>query len=263
MLVVIKGGGDLATGIAHRLKMSGFKVVITEIERPTVIRHTVAFASAVYKGQVEVEGLKAILCKDRGEVNKVLDQGHIPVVIDPEASIIKELKPYVVVDAIIAKRNLGTSIGDGRIVIGVGPGFEAGKDVHYVIESKRGHYVGKVLDKGSAIANTGLPGNIGGYTKERIIRAPKEGIFKGKVNIGDVVEKGDIVGFVDETPILAQMPGIIRGMLIGQMEVTVNFKCGDIDPTCELDHCFTISDKARAIGGGVLEAIMRGGYDCE
>lgn len=259
MLVLIKGAGDLATGIAHRLKMSGFNIVMTDIERPTVVRHTVSFASAVYNGTADVEGIRARKCENFEQIKESLEDNSVAVIVDPKATIISTLRPDVVIDAIIAKKNIGTSKSDAKIVIGVGPGFEAGVDVDYVVETKRGHYLGKVITSGSAIPNTGVPGEIGGYSKERIIRAPQEGIFKPLAKIGDGVKKGDIVAYVDDTPVLALMPGTVRGILIKNIKVIQGFKCGDIDPRCNLEHCFTISDKARAIGGGVLEAIMRGG----
>lgn len=258
MLVIIKGAGDLATGIGYRLSVAGFDVVMTEIAKPTVVRHTVAFASVVYTGSICVEGVTAVLCNNLQEVENTLKHKQIPVVIDPEAEIIKSLKPDAVVDAIIAKRNIGTKKEDAPIVIGVGPGFTAGQDCDYVVETKRGHYLGRVIVEGSAIPNTGVPGDIGGYTTERIIRSTKEGVFKPVVHIGDQVQKGDIVAYVDDTPILAELSGIVRGMLIGNMMVPKGFKCGDIDPRCVREHCFSISDKSRSIGGGVLEAVMRG-----
>ncbi|MGL4738529.1 MAG: selenium-dependent molybdenum cofactor biosynthesis protein YqeB [Cellulosilyticaceae bacterium] len=258
MLVIIKGAGDLATGIGCRLKRAGFKVVMTEIARPTVVRHTVAFASAVYKGEICIEGITAVCCESLESIRVALDKGQIPVVIDQAGQCIQILSPDAVVDAIIAKRNIGTSQEDAPIVIGVGPGFEAGIDCHYVVETKRGHDLGRVIESGGAIPNTGVPGEIGGYTTERIIRATKEGVFRPGAHIGDEVAVGDVVAYVDEMPIYAQIAGIVRGMLIGEMKVPVGFKCGDIDPRCVKAHCFSISDKSRAIGGGVLEAIMRG-----
>ncbi|MGL4345037.1 MAG: selenium-dependent molybdenum cofactor biosynthesis protein YqeB [Cellulosilyticaceae bacterium] len=258
MLVVIKGAGDLATGIAHRLKRVGIDVVMTEIAYPTVVRHTVAFASAVYQNKVCVEGVTALLCHNIKEVNDALEQGEIPIVIDPQAQIVKTLQPDAVVDAIIAKRNIGTKITDAKVVVGVGPGFDAGVDCHYVVETQRGHHIGRVIDAGCAAANTGIPGEIGGYTVERIIRAPKEGRFRGATQIGDAVQKNQIVGYVGDEPIYAQIAGIVRGILVEEMDVTEGFKCGDIDPRCIKDHCFSISDKSRSIAGGVLEAVLRG-----
>lgn len=258
MLVIIKGAGDLATGIGYRLRVSGFDVIMTEIAKPTVVRHTVAFASAVYKKSICVEGITAVLCKNVQEIQAALACGQIPVVIDPEGHIIESMKPDAIVDAIIAKCNLGTQKEDAPIVIGVGPGFTAGEDCHYVVETKRGHYIGRVIEAGSAIPNTGVPGEIGGYTTERIIRSPQAGQFRPVAEIGDEVQKGDIVAYVDEMPVLAEISGIVRGMLVSEMSVTSGFKCGDIDPRCVKEHCFSISDKSRSIGGGVLEAVMRG-----
>lgn len=256
MMVLIKGAGDLATGIAYRLKKSGFDVVMTEIHKPTTVRRTVAFSQAVFDNEIVIEGIKGVKVNNINEIYEEIREGNIPIIIDEKAEIIKELRPDVVVDAIIAKKNLGTSIEDAPIVIGVGPGFEAKVDCHLVVETKRGHYLGKVIEEGSAIPNTGVPGNIGGYTKERIIRASSNGKIKPVVAIGDFVKKGDIVAYIDGIEVLAEIDGIVRGMLQEGIEVFKGMKSGDIDPRCEKDHCFTISDKARSIGGGVLEAIM-------
>lgn len=256
MMVLIKGAGDLATGIAYRLKKSGFDIVMTEIHKPTTVRRTVAFSQAVFDNEIVIEGIKGVKVNNINEIYEEIREGNIPIIIDEKAEIIKELKPDVVVDAIIAKKNLGTSIEDAPIVIGVGPGFEAKVDCHLVVETKRGHYLGKVIEEGSAIPNTGVPGNIGGYTKERIIRASSNGKIKPVVAIGDFVKKGDIVAYIDGVEVLSEIDGIVRGMLQEGIEVFKGMKSGDIDPRCEKDHCFTISDKARSIGGGVLEAIM-------
>lgn len=256
MMILIKGAGDLATGIAYRLKKSGFDIVMTEIDKPTTVRRTVAFSQAVFDNEIVIEGIKGVKVNNINEIYKEINQGNIPIIIDEKAEIIKELRPDVVVDAIIAKKNLGINIKDAPIVIGVGPGFEAKVDCHLVVETKRGHYLGKVIEEGSAIPNTGVPGNIGGYTKERIIRASSNGKIKPVVSIGDFVKKGDVVAYVDGVEVLAQIDGIVRGMLQEGIEVFKGMKSGDIDPRCEKDHCFTISDKARSIGGGVLEAIM-------
>lgn len=253
MIVLIKGAGDLATGIAYRLKKSGFDIVMTEIDNPTTVRRTVAFSQAIFDNEIEIEGIKGIKVNNINEIHKEIKKGNIPIIIDKEANIIKKLKPKVIVDAIIAKKNLGTSINDAPIVIGVGPGFEAKKDCHLVIETKRGHYLGKVIEEGSAIPNTGIPGNIGGYTKERIIRASSNGKIRPVVKIGDYVKKGEVIAYIDGVEVVAEIDGIVRGMLQEEIEVFKGMKSGDIDPRCEKDHCFTISDKARSIGGGVLE----------
>ncbi|MBP1763419.1 MAG: molybdenum hydroxylase [Firmicutes bacterium] len=254
-LVVVKSGGDIATGIAHRLFRSGFSVVITEAAQPTVIRRTVAFAEAVYSGVVTVEGITAkrvIL----SEAQECLQQGILPVLVDPQAICTTALKPCAVIDAILAKKNTGTSLQDAPLVIGVGPGFVAGKDVHAVIETMRGHDLGRVLLAGSARPNTGVPGAIGGYTTERVLRAPAAGIFTGARTIGSRVVAGELIGWVDREPAHAAIDGILRGILHDGLPVEKGMKIGDVDPRCQPENCLTISDKARAIGGGVLEALL-------
>ena len=201
MKVLIKGAGDLASGIACRLHHCGMDVVMTEIGIPTTVRRTVAFSPAIYEGKAEVEGIEGVRCDSLEEMVIAVAERKIPVLEDPECQLAMEWRPDVVVDAIIAKKNLGTTIRDAKIVIGVGPGFTAGADCHCVVETKRGHDLGRVLWKGSAVPNTGVPGMIGGYAKERIIRASGDGIFKGMCRIGDLVEKGQLVGKAGENPI--------------------------------------------------------------
>lgn len=259
MKILIKGAGDLASGIAHRLKKAGYQILMTELQVPLTVRRTVAFSRAVYETETEVEGIKGILIHSPGEILEVWKQGNIPVIVDEHAYIQREFKADVIVDAIIAKHNLGTTMEDAPFVIGVGPGFEAGEDCHAVVETKRGHYLGKVIWEGCAIPNTGIPGEIGGFTTERIIRAVADGEFHPITHISEMVEKDQIVAFSGGEPIKAQMSGIIRGMLQPGVRVVKGMKCGDIDARCEIDHCFTISDKARAIAGGVLEAVV--GYE--
>ena len=255
-MILIKGAGDLATGVAHRLKKCGFNIIMTEISEPTMVRRTVAFSQAVYDKEVEVEGVKAVLAFEKHDIYRIIEEGNIAILVDEEAKIVDEIKPDIIIDAIIAKKNLGTNINDAKIVIALGPGFTAGVDCHCVVETKRGHYLGKTIYRGSAIPNTGVPGDIGGYTKERIIRATDDGKISPVASIGDYVEKGDIVAYINETPIFAEINGIVRGMLQKDVKVFKGMKSGDIDPRCEKNHCFTISDKARSIGGGVLEAIL-------
>lgn len=254
-LVVIKGGGDLASGIAHRLFRCGFDLVITEIERPTVIRRSVAFANAIFEGKMAVEEVTAVKSSPE-EVANNLRAKLIPVVIDPDCKIIAQYKPWAVVDAILAKYNIGTRLLDAPVVIGVGPGFTAGVDVHRVVESMRGHDLGRVITNGSAAPNTGVPGEIGGYSRERLVMAPQAGVFTAVRKIGDLVKAGDLLGNVDRQPVLAAIGGVLRGILHDGLEVRQNMKIGDIDPRAEVAHCWTISDKARAIGGGVLEALL-------
>ena len=252
----IRGAGDLATGIALRLYRSGFDIVMSDIAVPTTVRRTVAFSPAVYTGEASVEGITGKLCENISMIDTVMESGCIPVIVDPSGETMKEYKPDIIVDAIIAKTNIGTKITDADIVIGVGPGFEAGVDCHAVVETKRGHNLGRVLWSGSAYPNTGVPGNIGGYTVERIIRATADGVFKAKVNIGDYVKAGDLLAYCDETPVYANIDGIVRGLLQDGVKVKTGMKSGDVDPRAEKEYCFTVSDKASAIGGGVLEAIL-------
>lgn len=252
----IRGAGDLATGIALRLYRSGFDIVMSDIAVPTTVRRTVAFSPAVYTGEASVEGITGKLCENISMIDTVMESGCIPVIVDPSGEIMKEYKPDVIVDAIISKTNIGTKITDADIVIGVGPGFNAGVDCHAVVETKRGHNLGRVLWSGSAYPNTGVPGNIGGYTVERIIRATADGVFKAKVNIGDYVKAGDLLAYCDETPVYANIDGIVRGLLQDGVKVKTGMKSGDVDPRAEREYCFTVSDKASAIGGGVLEAIL-------
>ena len=252
----IRGAGDLATGIALRLYRSGFDIVMSDIAVPTTVRRTVAFSPAVYTGEASVEGITGKLCENISMIDTVMESGCIPVIVDPSGEIMKEYKPDIIVDAIIAKTNIGTKITDADIVIGVGPGFNAGVDCHAVVETKRGHNLGRVLWSGSAYPNTGVPGNIGGYTVERIIRATADGVFKAKVNIGDYVKAGDLLAYCDETPVYANIDGIVRGLLQDGVKVKTGMKSGDVDPRAEREYCFTVSDKASAIGGGVLEAIL-------
>lgn len=254
-IVIIKGGGDLATGIAHRLHRCGFAVVITEIAEPTVIRRSVAFANAVYTGEMTVEGVTAVLTT-ADQVTACLAAGKVPVVEDPACSIRNQLQPWALVDAILAKRNCGTSIQDAPVVVGIGPGFTAGQDVHRVVETMRGHDLGRVITEGSAQENTGIPGEIGGYTLERLVKAPRAGRFRAQKAIGDVVKSGEILGHVETEPVIASIDGVLRGLLQDGLVVTAGMKIGDIDPRAKVEHCWTISDKARAIGGGVLEALL-------
>ncbi len=254
--IVVRNGGDIASGIIHRLYMSGYKVVVLEIEKPLTIRRTVSFSEAVYNGETTVEGVRAILAKSLDSIYQILEEGHIPIYVDGQGDIIRELKPLAVVDAIIAKKNLGTNRKMAPITIGVGPGFEAGAGVDLVVESQRGHNLGKVIHKGKPASNTGIPGDILGYREERVIRANADGVIKTFYNIGDMVEKEDILAQIGEEVIIAQIGGILRGMIKEGTYVKKGLKIGDIDPRGVKEYAFTISDKARAIGGGVLEGIQ-------
>jgi xanthine dehydrogenase accessory factor len=254
--VLVRGGGDLASGVVYRLHRAGMRVVVLELPEPTVIRRAVAFASALDEGVVEVEGLVGRRADSLDEALRILDQGEVPVMVDPEGNTIRRWHPDVVVDAILAKKNVGTRITDAPIVIGLGPGFVAGVDVHAVVETKRGHYLGRVILNGSAAPDTGVPGDIMGYASERVVRAPRSGFFKGSRQIGDQVRAGETVAEVEGESVIARIDGVLRGLLADNRVVTRGMKVGDVDPRDIRDHCFTISDKALAIGGGVLEALL-------
>lgn len=256
MKILIKGAGDLATGIAIRLHNAGYDVLMTEIRVPTTVRRMVSFSRAVYEKEVVVENVKAVILENQN-IETLQEKGIVPVLVDEKASISTFYKPDIIIDAIIAKINIGTNKTDADFVIGVGPGFAAGIDCHSVIETKRGHDLGRVIWEGSAIPNTGIPGNIGGFTTERIIRATCDGKFQPVAEIGETVERGQIVAYSGEKPIYALMNGIIRGMLQSGVFVMDGMKCGDIDSRCEKSHCYTVSDKARAIGGAALEVICK------
>lgn len=254
-LVVVRGAGDLATGTIVRLVKAGFSVIALETDRPTVIRRTVSLAEAVYEGIAEVEGVKGILANNAAEARRILDSGSVPVLIDKNLSVLDDFHPAVLVDAIIAKRNLGTHRGLAPLVIALGPGFTAGVDADVVIETKRGHTLGSVIRTGTAIPNSGIPGNIGGYAEERVIHSPAAGVFRGVKAIGDIVRKGEVIAYVGDVPVSATIDGKLRGLLHDDLEVPVGFKVADIDPRGESADHLTISDKARAIAGGVLESV--------
>ena len=257
LVVLIRGAGDIASGVAHRLNQSHFKICMIEIPHPLAVRREVAFSEAIYEGEKEVEGVRAKRISNPDEIRLIWNKSHFPILIDPDGKkTMNFLKPDVLIDAIMAKRNLGTQIKDAPLVIGLGPGFVVGKDVHAVIETNRGHHLGRVVLNGTAESDTGIPGEIGGYTIERVLRTMKKGIFHPQTSIGERINKGSVVAVVDDFPIIAKISGVVRGLLREGVEVKKGMKVGDIDPRGKKDLCFTISDKARAIGGGVLEAIL-------
>ena len=270
ILIICRGGGDLATGIVHRLFRAGFPVLVLETDSPAAIRRQVSFSEAVYDGTATVEGVTAerIASANRASVNHVLEEGRVPLLVDPEGSSIPLLKPDIVVDAILAKKNLGTAKEMAPLVIGVGPGFTAGEDVDLVVESMRGHNLARIFTTGAALPNTGIPGNIGGFTKERVLHAEAAGYMKNIRQIGDIVEKGEEIARIYEkmtedgtfsgsyVSVEASISGIIRGLIREGYHFQKGFKIADIDPReSELANCFTISDEARSIGGSVLEAV--------
>lgn len=261
-LVIVRGGGDLATGTIYKLKKSGFSVLILETEKPSAIRRNVAFCEAVYQGIQTVEGMTCYLADSLEQTEELLADGKLALLVDPEGESISKLKPLAVVDGILAKKNLGTSRKMAPITVALGPGFTAGEDVDAVIETQRGHNLGRVLWEGTAAPNTGIPGMIGGFGKERVVYSPAKGILRNVKTITDRVSKGDVIAFVETeagtVPVEAPLDGILRGLIRDGYLVKAGFKMADIDPRAEeYNNCFTISDKARCIAGGVLEAILQ------
>lgn len=256
MRVLIRGAGDLASGIALRLHRAGLDVVMTDLEKPTAIRRTVCFSQALVLGAATVEDVTARAAASAAQAEEILAAGEIPVLADPACTCREVLRPDALVDAILAKRNLGMRIGDAPVVIGVGPGFTAGEDCHAVVETMRGHTLGRVIYRGSALPNTNIPGLIGGYAGERVLRAPADGIFCQKLEIGAVVRAGDIAGEVDGELMKCTIDGVLRGILADGTPVFKGMKSGDVDPRCKPEYCTTASDKALAVGGGVLEAVL-------
>ena len=257
LLVLVRGAGEMATGVAHRLAQAHFRVCLTDIAEPQAVRREVSFCEAVYDGEKTVEGLTVKLVSDASEFAETWAKGKLPLLVDPSCQVRSFLHPDVVVDAILAKRNMGTSTEWAPLVVGLGPGFRAGGDVHMVVETNRGHDLGRLLLEGEAEPNTGIPGDIGGFTEERVLRAPQEGLFRYNGHrIGDVVEAEEVVAYVGQAPVKAGIHGVLRGLIRESIPVTKGMKVGDVDPRAKREHCFTISDKARAIAGGVLEGIM-------
>lgn len=261
-LIIVRGGGDLATGTIHRLWSAGLRVLVLEAAHPAAIRRQVSLCEAVYEGETTVEGLHAVKIGTLEEADAVWSAGAVPVLVDPDGKSIARAKPAVVVDAILAKKNLGTTREMAPLTIALGPGFTAGQDVDVVVETKRGHKLGRIIREGSAIPNTGIPGIIGGYGVERVIHAQAEGIFENLHSIGDFVEAGEPIARIrtpdgELLPVTTQIPGILRGLLRSGYPVTPGFKVADVDPRkSELENCFLISDKARCIAGSVLELVI-------
>lgn len=259
-LVIVRGGGDMATATVHRLWKAGFRVLTLEAERPAAIRRQVAISEAVYEGRACVEGMTAVRIDSPDQMQAVFDAGQVPLLVDPEGKSIESLEPDVVVDAIIAKQNLGTTMDMAPMTIALGPGFEAGQDVHAVIETMRGHNLGRIITGGSAKPNTGVPGSIGGYAAERVIHAAQAGVLRNRHAIGDYVQQGETIAEIEaeegSVPVPASITGLIRGLIRDGYPVTEGFKIADIDPRREeYANCFTISDKARCIAGSVLELV--------
>lgn len=260
-LIVVRGGGDLATGTIYKLKKCGYRILVLETEKPSAIRRNVALSEAVYEGSWQVEDVLARLAGNMEEAELIMDEGNVAVLIDPQCRCLEKCKPFALVDGILAKKNLGTNRRMAPITIALGPGFTAGDDVDAVIETMRGHRLGRVILDGEAIPNTGIPGAVAGITKERVIHAPEEGILRNVRHITDSVTKGETIAYIEtkegKVEIKAAISGILRGLIRDGYQVTKGFKIADIDPRKEeYENCFLISDKARCIAGGVLEAIL-------
>lgn len=258
--LIVRGGGDLASGVIHRLYRSGYHVLILEGRKPSAIRRRVAFCEAVYDGEAAVEGVVSQMISDMASCEEVWKAGKIPIMTDESGEAIKKMKPDAVIDAILAKKNLGTTKDMAPLTIGLGPGFEAGKDVDYVVETQRGHNLGRIITKGPAAPNTGIPGIIAGYGKERVIHSPAAGVIHNLSQISDLVEKDQVIAMVGETPVYASLTGVLRGIIKEGYEVPEGMKIADIDPRKEQKkNCDTISDKARCIAGSVLEILLAEG----
>lgn len=255
-LVLIKGAGDLASGVAYRLKRSGFPVLMTELPIPTLVRRMVCFGEAVYSGETSVEGVTARRVETPAEAYHLAASDLIPVLVDPEAAALKQLTPKVVIDAIMAKANTGTHLDDAPLVIALGPGFTAGQDCHAVIETNRGHRLGRVIYQGAAEPDTKTPGVVKGYATDRVLRAPADGYVIPAAKIGDFVQPTQLIATINAHEIRASFAGVLRGLVHPTVFVTTGLKIGDLDPRGQVEHCFTISEKSLAIAGGVLEAIL-------
>jgi xanthine dehydrogenase accessory factor len=255
--IIIKGAGEMATGVASRLHRAGFtRLLLTEIDKPLAVRRTVSFCEVVHDGVCTVEGLRAERIDDPEQAAEAWQKGIVPVLIDPACQSRNTIRPDVLVDAILAKINTGTNIGDAPLVIGLGPGFHATGDVHCVVETNRGHDLGRLILEGPASPNTGTPGVLGGQAIKRVLRAPRAGVFQSDLEIGTMVHTGQIVAHVDGTPVTSALDGVLRGLIRPGTLVPQAIKVGDVDPRGDPSYCHTISEKARAIGGAVLEAVL-------
>lgn len=259
--IIVRGGGDIATGTIHKLNRCGYPVLVLETGFPSAIRRQVAFSEAVYDGSSEVEGVLCIKARDYEESKEIMARGDVAMLIDPEAKILEHVRPWALVDGILAKKNLGTNRQMAEKTIALGPGFCAGKDVDLVIETMRGHNLGRIIGNGYALPNTGVPGLISGFGRERVIHSPAKGILRTYARIGDKVKKGQKIAAVvtghGEVEVLASLDGLIRGLIRSGYPVDEGLKIADIDPReGEFENCFTISDKARCIAGAVLEGLL-------
>lgn len=256
--ILIKSAGEMASGIAWRLYMANIRrLCLIDLADPLCVRRTVSFCPALETGATIVEGVEAVAARSADDMRTAWARGRIPVMLTTDWSAVTGMAPDVVVDAIIAKRNTGTSPSEAPLVVGLGPGFTAGEDCHVVVETNRGHHLGRLITQGGAAPNTGLPGEIAGHTAARVLRAPAAGLFRSNHRIGDRVRRDEVVGSVDGAPVICRLDGILRGLIRSDTKVGDGLKLGDVDPRADAGHCHTVSDKARALGGAVLEAVMR------
>lgn len=256
MKVLVRGGGDLASAVIHKLWRSGFKVLVYDLPFPSCVRRTVSFCNAIGEGQWEVEGVRGTFIKELSEIDECFARKEIPVSILPEQELLDYFRPDVFVDATVSKKSPNYDKSFAGLVIALGPNIMAGRDAHVVVETKRGHYLGSLIYEGFATPNTGIPGDVDGFTSDRVLRAPQAGRVQHIRAIGDTVEKGEPVCRVDDKLVAATVPGVIRGLIAQGYEARQGLKIGDIDPRNDIRHCYTISDKGRTIAGGVLEAIL-------
>lgn len=254
--VIIRGGGDLASGVARRLHQTGLQVLIAELERPLAVRRTVSFAQAVYAGEVEIEGVHGELVQNMAAANGVASQGRIPVLVEPSLAALLSARPLVLIDACMSKQEPETSLASAPLVVGLGPGFIAGKHCHAVVETLRSHNLGRVFWEGLAAVDTGVPGSIVSYKVDRVLRAPAAGYLEPRAEIGERLKQGDLIATVAGAEVWALFDGVLRGLIHPSVELTVGMKIGDLDPRDDPSYCYRVSDKALAIGGGVLEALL-------
>ncbi|MBW1650550.1 MAG: EF2563 family selenium-dependent molybdenum hydroxylase system protein [Deltaproteobacteria bacterium] len=254
--VIIKGGGDVASGVAYNLYKAKIKFLILEIDNPLSVRRKVSFAQAVIDGKTTVEGVTAVFADNYEKVERILSDNNIPVIADTLSDAVNFFKPDIVIDATIAKKSLGLKKNIAPLTIALGPGLEAGKDADVVIETNRGKNLGKIIRKGFASANTGIPASVMGYTKERVLRAPKSGVIKNVLDIGDYVKKGDIICYVNDAKVKSPFNGTVRGLIMNNRAVSAGLKIGDVDPRADRQACYTISDKAHIIGKAVLKVVF-------
>lgn len=254
--ILIRGGGDLASALIHKLHQSGFQVIVCDLPSPSCVRRTVSYCNAIYEGKWTIEGVTSRYIHDLEEIGPAVRQGLIPLLTIPDRQVLDYLKPDVFIDATLSKKTPDYDTSWAPLVIGLGPGIEAGKHAHVVIETKRGHYLGRLIHQGEAIANTGIPGEIAGVDKDRVLRAPQAGITRNLHDIGDLVQEGDVILTVDDQPVRTLISGVVRGLIADGFQVKKGQKIGDVDPRGDADYTRTISDKGRTIAGGVLEAIL-------